>query len=738
MPTQQRIVLAALMLTACGAASEPSASTVESIATQSAPVRSSDRPSAPGCFGPPTIGNRSPLGTADALDEALAYGGLDRDSLGLGAERTASSALDFADARMLDGARAALRRPLDLRERGRGVAAALDAAMASDRPVTRAIVAASSIREAPVTACIDPAWLVVPPGKQPLAVALVETGLAPPGTNLRDVPLGLQQALVAIVRALAWAADDIVVARSSGGAVAPTLLGAIASVPGWILGTRRFELSDALVGAFERVDTQRIATAAANVAYVVEHMNLRRFAGTRFPSVTLPTRIGSIVLRSVSNDVWDSTDAPALLLDTGGDDVYYGPLASSSLARPISVAMDLGGRDLYAYREIAANDIGTRLPSDGSGRAADGRTLSTVGRQGSGVLGVGLLFDLGAESDRYRSLVGSQGAGSHGVGVLFDAGGDDLYEAEGFSQGAAAWGIGLLLDGSGDDRYRVFNSGQAFGFTRGIGALVDASGADVYTADPGDPTLGGSLVYPSDALPGPPSTPVAANHSFAQGCGAGHRPDWPDPGWPFPGGIGVLRDARGNDRYVAGVFAQACGFLQGVGMLLDGAGSDTYDALYWAQGAAAHMAAAALADDGGSDRYNTSFPVQGPMLGVGHDLAVALFGDASGDDVYRASWLAIGSGSANGIGVFVDAGGRDRFTVDSNLCLGAALTNDVRVERRTTPSVAMFVKANGSSTYAIGGNVVDLSGKTWTPSHVIDPTIEIGVGIDRPSGAVTW
>lgn len=357
------------------------------------------------------------------------------------------------------------------------------------------------------------------------------------------------------------------------------------------------------------------------------------------------------------------------------------------------------------------------------------RRLARIGRVYRHIRPVGIDLHRGGRS---------QGAGSHGVGVLYDGGGDDLYEAEGFSQGAAAWGLGLLIDRSGADRYRVFNSGQAYGFTRGVGALIDADGADVYTADPGDPSLGGSLLYLSDQLPGPPSTPLAGSHSFAQGCGAGHRPDWPDPGWAFPGGMGVLRDARGDDRYAAGVFAQGCGFVQGMGMLLDGSGNDTYDALYWAQGIAAHLSAAAFADDGGDDRYDTRFPVQGPVLGVGHDLSVAIQGDASGDDVYRAAWLSIGSGVANGIGVFVDAGGYDAFTVESNLCLGAAMTNEVRVERRATPSMAMFVKANGSADYTIAGAVVDLAGRTWSPTYSLDPTIEIGVGVDRPHGTVAW
>ena len=52
------------------------------------------------------------------------------------------------------------------------------------------------------------------------------------------------------------------------------------------------------------------------------------------------------------------------------------------------------------------------------------------------------------------------------------------------------------------------------------------------------------------------------------------------------GGIGVLRDREGSDRYTAGVFAQGTGYWGGMGLLLDGAGDDRYDARWYVQGAA--------------------------------------------------------------------------------------------------------------------------------------------------------
>jgi hypothetical protein len=513
----------------------------------------------------------------------------------------------------------------------------------------------------------------------------------------------------------------------------------VSAVPSWLLGVRHFEWSTSVPRAFEAVDVTAITRAAASVALVVESANLARFAGLRLDSLELATPFGPIVLRGPDADTWTSSDpeAPAFLLDTGGDDTYLAPVASGTLARRVSIAVDLGGHDVYAYPEVkvAADAIGARLPSDGAGRADDGRTLSRAGRQGAGIFGVGLLFDLGDAPDVYRSLLASQGAGSHGVGVLYDAGGNDTYEAEGFSQGAGAWGIGLLLDGAGDDRHTLYQAGQGYGFARGVGALVDRAGDDVYVANPGEPSLGGDRLYPSDQLPGPPTSAVAANHSFAQGCGAGHRPDWPDPGYPFPGGLGILRDAAGKDRYVAGVFAQGTGFVQGLGMLLEGAGDDTYDALYYAQGAAVHQGLALFVDRDGADRYDATFPNQGASLGLANDLAVSVFFDANGNDTFRASALSLGAGLANGIALFANDGGDDLFRATSATGFGCALSGDVTGKRATLPTVGVFVKARGRGSYTVGDAPDARAGEAWGVSEPEGGHAH-SVGADDPKGHI--
>jgi hypothetical protein len=704
----------------------------ESVATTSVGV-------VPSCVGAEVMARAPTSCTShDSLDAALSRVGLDRCSLALRPEALALSKLDATDRRMLAATRAAQQSPLGLARSGVSTASALDGAMVSTTPVAHAITVASALRDAPLTACADASWYGVARADAPLAQALAEARRAKVDpAEVQGVPLEMQRALVPIVRAIVAANAEIEAAHH---AVAPELLHTVSTVPAWLLGVRHFEWAASVPVAFESVDVTRITRAAASVALVVESAKLAQFAGTPLAALDLATPYGPVILRGPGADTWnsDAAEAPLLLLDTGGDDMYLAPIAAGTLARRVAIAVDLGGHDTYAYREarVAADAIGARLPSDGDGRAADGRTLSRAGRQGSGVDGVGMLFDLGDGADSYRSLIASQGAGAHGVGVLYDAGGDDTYEAEGFSQGAAAWGIGLLLDASGDDRFTIYQAGQGYGFAQGVGVLVDSAGDDLYVANPGEPTLGGDLLYPSDQLPGPPTSAVSANHSFAQGCGAGHRPDWPDAGYPFPGGIGILRDALGRDRYVAGVFAQGTGFVQGLGMLLEGSGDDTYGGLYYAQGAAVHQGIALFADRDGSDRYDVAFPNQGGSLGLANDFAVAVFLDANGDDRFDAAGLSLGAGLANGLAVFANDGGDDIFHASSAAGFGSAQSGDVTGKRTSVATIGVFVKARGNATYIAGDHHVASGSDVASDENDTERGPARSARVDEPAGRI--
>ena len=429
------------------------------------------------------------------------------------------------------------------------------------------------------------------------------------------------------------------------------------------------------------------------LAFAIEHAELERFADTD-ASLELNTSIGRVIVAGPGADEPGDIGEVALYLDLGGDDIYLHPAGASSVAVPVAVHIDLGGDDRYAYEEWSEGGGGL-LPKDEDGRyVGDANygafSLSKIGRQGSGRLGVGMLFDLGAGQDHYQSLRMSQGWGHLGVGVLFDDGGDDSYLAEEGAQGAASMGIGLFMDAGGDDTHSSFHASQGFAYVQAVGFAWDGEGDDVWYANPGKEEDGGTTVYYS------PQLPSGGNSSFSQGAGFGRRGD--ADGAFLSGGLGVLRDAAGDDAYTAGTFAQGSGYWQAVGLLLDGAGHDQYDAYYYVQGGAAHYATGALLDDGvGDDAYNTNMVPNYMQIGAGHDFSVGVIVDEGGDDTWLYGGLAAGASNCEGIGLFVDNDGTDTYLPQSQYSTGLGNHSGECIDtaRTAVDTIGLFMDSGG-------------------------------------------
>lgn len=682
----------------------------------------------------------------DSFDEALSKIGYDRCSVAIDVKNMPAAVMDIYDKRQLADFKPLLNYPLRMPAYGAETAKWLDDAVTSKRPVSSAIAAMAARRGAPVTDCPPDAWFAVQTtDTAPLATALADVAAAlgadfdadAARAAVAPVPLELQRALAPVARAMGGAYQAALDARQP----ALASLATFKLAPTWVAGLTAMKWNQALLDAVDGVNVAEMTAAATQLATAIEAADLARFRDVDIPPVDLDTPFGHVSLRGAGGSrilPGDIAEGAALLLDTGGADDYRVPVAAATPDRPVAVAIDLGGDDRWGYVEKPAPDdsVGHRLPSDGTGRAG-GRTNSRVGRQASALLGVALLYDLGAGKDTYRSLFFSQGAAVFGVGVLYDDGGDDDYGAEALSQGAGAWGVGMLLDGGGNDKYVGYTAMQGFGFTQGVGALEDLSGDDSYLTDPGHPQVNGDPIYPSAQLP------TNSNIALSQGCGEGHRPDAPDPGFQFAGGFGVLRDGAGKDSYVTSVFGQGCAFGMGLGMLLEGGGDDKYEGLWYVQGANAHTSASYFFEGGGNDTYNPTFPIAATSIGVGHDYSAAIHYDVGGDDVYRAPGLSLGSGNANGLGVMLVVGGTDSFTAPGNPTLGAANSTEIFgvSSRRVIPTVGVFVKAGGAGTYMVGGlDGGSFPGQSWsyTPNNNPDgglPNYEKSVGIDRPGGS---
>jgi len=355
-------------------------------------------------------------------------------------------------------------------------------------------------------------------------------------------------------------------------------------------------------------------------------------------------------------------------------------------------------------------------------------SFSNRNRQGAGRLGVGMLYDLGGDSDVYNSLRISQGTGIFGTGVLYDDGGDDVYMAESVSQGAGVFGIGILIDDGGSDQYFGYTGMQGFAYAAGFGLLYDTAGNDSYVAYLGDPDMGGYPLYFS------PQNPGKSNSSMSQGFGFGRRADFTD-GVFMSGGFGILRDVDGDDVYSCDIFGEGGGYWFGTGILADGGGDDSYEGRWYVLGAAAHYATGIFIESGGNDVYNKNLPLMNASVGLGHDWSLGIFLDEEGDDEYWAPSLSVGAGNADGFGYFIDKDGNDLYSSTANNTFGFANAGDYG----TYPvyqdfiCVGIFLDAGGADGYDRPDMSLPLEdNSTWLtpPAHPDMEDIEKGGGMD--------
>ncbi len=700
--------------------------------------------------------------TPDTLDASLAKGGLTRCKVALAEGDVALSGWPtemLIDKHRLPDFTPLHRGPLRMPAFARRLEGTLNGAAATTSPVGNLIATLSARRGHSLAhVCMDLGAFAPAAGDTtPLATAVLlldaHRGQAGDEAALREaalaIPLDLQKHLASIVGAIDLASVDVESALAAPQIADRTFLAHAASL--YYPGGFPIPLDQAHIDELDAVDVGKISEAAALLAATIERATLSVTPDATFAPFEADTPIGKIVVHDSSADKYvkgGPADGAALLFDLGGDDIYEVPAGASDATHPVSVAIDVRGADHYRYKSVTdSHDVGL-LSSDAlPGRHASTTTpdkdngaitLSKTARQGAGNAGIGFLFDLGKENDDYRSLAMSQGFAAVGVGVLYDAGGDDTYTAEAASQGSALYGIGALVDQAGDDHYASFTVSQGFGGVEGVGLLFDVRGDDDYYCDPGDPALGGHPLYFSPQLPG------KGNTSMSQGAAQGRRPSSNTDVY-LAGGLGILRDGAGKDRYTASVFAQGSGYWQGLGMLLEGGtGNDVYDALWYVQGAAAHFSLGFFIDEGGDDQYDPTFTVAATSIGVGHDFSAAIHLDLGGNDVYRAPGLSLGSGNINGIGFFANVGGNDTYHVAGDPTLGAGNYSSEAPfgdPRQAAPTIGIFVDSSGIDEYRVGNDIRPLDGTTWSyePQPYPAPqmvTTERGCGADAQTGAV--
>ncbi|MBN1504030.1 MAG: hypothetical protein JW952_03105 [Candidatus Eisenbacteria bacterium] len=470
------------------------------------------------------------------------------------------------------------------------------------------------------------------------------------------------------------------------------------------------------------VDYEYLNAGATDVATVLDSAAVRLArlvsAGGQWMkklSFTCRTPLGEIIVNGTESNVYRGSLAPFLVVDLGGNDLYLSGGSTRSASNCISILIDVGGDDRYVCPASASRDTsgkgGTSVKTTPSPTAEVGMDMPSFG---AAALGYGFLVDLGG-NDYYDGRNLSQGAAIFGVGILCDESGDDRMKSFTASQGAGLFGLGIAINKNGDDQYYIYQQGQGYGYVKGCGLLIDGEGDDTYVANDTD------IVFPS-------AQSKEHNTSLAQGVGFGKRADYVD-GHSLAGGVGMLVDARGNDKYWCGVFGQGCSYWYGVGILADSSGNDEYNGVWYVQGSTAHFGVGVLHDALGDDHYRASINM---AQGAGHDFGVGFLLDESGDDVYDAPNLSLGGGNANGIGVFWDKKGDDTYNVSAAMTLGRADVGAPRGGLRDKMlCLGLFLDTGGRDKYS---KPFARNGKAWTqagPNELEPIPTEKGVGLDR-------
>ncbi len=511
--------------------------------------------------------------------------------------------------------------PLRAHELARG----LRAGFGRDARRPAALLARAAELYGPAQDGVAPPASPVPPddGGDPLAVALQRlrhmAGVTGTGDLAQPAGTPAERRLRAAVAGVLHAVVDAEVARRRALAAVPPALTAALLVA---------HLADPAPGDTGREAMVRRAVAALDRA-ALAHGLLRLAAATEqlaraLPALAMDARVdwhwstpwGEVVVDTTGRDQTRRLHDPLLVVDVGGNDRYV--FASRSPRNRIALLLDVGGDEHYEAAEPGA-DVA------------------------SGILGYGVLWDTGGDDVHAGGWL-AQAAAAFGGVLLVDEGGDDRYQATALSQGFAFGGLAVLADLAGDDQYVAATHAQGSAGPGGVALLLDAAGDDRYQLE------AAPLVMPSSQLPD-------RNSSMGQGAGRGLRETAHAPA--MAGGLGMLFDLAGDDRYSAQVFAQGAGYHFGVGLLVDGGGADRFDAAWYAMGAAAHAAAGVLLAEGvDDDHYRASHATS---LGAAHDGSVASFRDEGGGDRYALGNLGFGAAQDASVAVFIDVAGDDHY-----------------------------------------------------------------------------
>jgi len=396
--------------------------------------------------------------------------------------------------------------------------------------------------------------------------------------------------------------------------------------------------------------------------------------------------------------------AAALVEQTADSLLRYGAFPEDSL---IALTTPYGRIILIGKQALKHKDAGNEVDCSNTllviDFGNDGVFTGAVGANTGPHNPVSLFIDLGGD-DQYHATSDfpSCGAGILGVGVHYDAAGDDIYDGTVYAQGCGLCGVGVLMDKHGNDTYTAELSAQGCGYF-GIGLCFDAAGDDTYYLygdGQGYGGVGGGVgvlgdYTGNDKYTGEPyankynradyHSDFEINGNSVQGVGFGRRGDGTD-GHAWAGGLGAIVDIEGNDHYLSGNWSLGCAYWFATGIAFDGSGDDIYESCYFTQGSGAHYCNGILIDEGGNDRHEL-YATAGAALGFGWDWTNAFLINTGGDDIYRAKMISIGLAQIRSNAFLIDIDGDDAYYLGENTPgLGeASYRESFAKPRRLTP-----------------------------------------------------
>jgi hypothetical protein len=179
--------------------------------------------------------------------------------------------------------------------------------------------------------------------------------------------------------------------------------------------------------------------------------------------------------------------------------------------------------------------------------------------------------------------------------------------------------------------------------------------------------------------------------------------EWGAALWPeLP--LSVVLDLAGNDRWSSpkGRPSQGSG-LGGIGILWDAAGDDRYEAFDRSQ-AFAQLGAALLVDESGRDAYLLDRSGQGAAL-----FGSAMLLDRGGDDEYLLGVDGQGWGGPGGAALLADLDGNDRYTAERD----PAKTGRPDPRTAETPGGPLLASTSNAQGAGVGRRADASDGRAW-------------------------